>query len=155
MKLRRIRIRACGTLALAVACGVVAIFLPGWKSELHAKGYYESVVTISGDLSVVDVPELRLHLQVRTAGLPGAQTGQGESGPSRGDKQGKGVSSSRFPLTGYISGNVVTLGGGVEVSSDPSLIFTPVLIEADESTGLITLNFGELVLTGTGSVHIQ
>ena len=60
-----------------------------------------------------------------------------------------------FPLTGSVSGGVVTLGGSVTSSSDKSLVGTPVTVIGDASTGLITFIFGPFTLTGTGVVQIK
>ncbi len=114
-----------------------------------------TAVTVQGNVSL---PGLTVHLGAAASGPAGALTGAGFDAPAI----GSGVSSAPgnpgfcdFPLTGSLSAGVVTLSGTVKVSSEPSLIGTPVAITADASTGSITFVFDGLTLTGTGSVSIH
>jgi hypothetical protein len=70
-----------------------------------------------------------------------------------------------WPATGSIDGNVVTLGGVVSDSNTDFLIGSPVVVEADSTTGAMTVRFGPLaggpfvgqtlVHTGVGTVTIK
>jgi hypothetical protein len=78
---------------------------------------------------------------------------------------GSGGAHSYWPATGSIAGSLVTLGGVVADSNAPLLIGSPVKLEADSSTGAMTLTFGPLaggpfagqtiVADGFGSVKVK
>jgi hypothetical protein len=78
---------------------------------------------------------------------------------------GSGGAHNYWPAVGSIDGDVVTLGGVVEDSNAADLIGSPVEIEANSSTGAMTLTFGPLaggpfagqtiVADGVGTVKIK
>ena len=78
---------------------------------------------------------------------------------------GSGGAHSYWPAAGSIDGNVVTIGGVVAESNSAFLIGSPVEIQADSSTGAMTLTFGPLaggpfvgqtiVANGAGTVKIR
>lgn len=99
-------------------------------------------------------PGLTLHVGAEASGSAAALTGRGFDTPFRGNPFGPPPGYCRFPLSGSLSGSVVTLSGAVTFSNDPTLVTTTVTITADASTGVITFDFGTLTLTGTGSVIV-
>jgi hypothetical protein len=78
---------------------------------------------------------------------------------------GAGGAHGYWPATGSITGNLVTLSGVVADSNIPSFIGSPVELEANSSTGAITVALGPLaggpfvgqtiVTDGFGSVKIK
>ena len=113
-----------------------------------AQASNDTVVTISGTVSNDGIT---LHVEAQAMGpSAGSLTGQGSDSTARANA----AKYCRFPLTGSVSGNVITLSGSVVFSPDPTNLGTPVAITADASTGSITFNFGGFILTGTGSVVI-
>jgi hypothetical protein len=58
------------------------------------------------------------------------------------------------PVTGSLSGSVVTLTGVTTFSNNPTLFGVPVRLVADAATGSIEYDFGPFVFTGTGQVVI-
>jgi hypothetical protein len=78
---------------------------------------------------------------------------------------GSGGAHNYWPATGSIDGNVVTLAGVVADSNAAFLIGSPVEIQADSSSGAMTLTFGPLaggpfagatiVADGAGRVKIR
>ena len=70
-----------------------------------------------------------------------------------------------WPAAGSINGNVVTIGGVVAESNSAFLIGSPVEVQADSTTGAMTLTFGPLadgpfvgqtiVANGVGTVKIR
>lgn len=114
-------------------------------------GSPKTVVTISGDVTLA--AGFTVHVGAAASGSAVALTGQGFDTPFRGNLTGT-PGYCRFPLTGSLSGSVVTLSGAVTFSSDPTFVGVPVTITADGSTGGITFDFGPFTLTGTGSVVV-
>jgi hypothetical protein len=72
---------------------------------------------------------------------------------------------SYWPATGFIDGDVVTLGGVVSDSNTRFLVGSPVEVEADSTTGAMTFRLGPqaggpfvgqtIVFTGVGTVKIK
>ena len=73
-----------------------------------------------------------------------AQGDESSSLVGEGRHFGSGGAHNYWPAAGSIDGNVVTLGGVVTDSNNPALIGSPVEVDADSSTGAITLTFGPL-----------
>jgi hypothetical protein len=119
----------------------------------------ETVVTVMGNIATPPGPgAFSAHLGALARGPAGALTGTGFDAPPI----GSGASGAPgnpgfcvFPLTGSVSADVVTLSGAVKQSSVKALIGFPVSVNADTSTGSITLMIGPFTLTGTGSVTIH
>ena len=61
----------------------------------------------------------------------------------------------QFPLTGSVSGSMVTLSGSVTQSSISAFLGTSVGINAIASTGAITFTFGGIPFAGMGIVVIR
>ena len=139
--------RVRSSLFAAALVGVAAlVFLGG--SAIAAP---PTNVHISGEVTLA--PGFSLQLTANASGTPSSLSGQGvDSTFHQGPVSPPGT--CEFPLTGSVTGNVVTLTGTVTQASDKTLIGTPVSIVADASTGAITFHFGGFVLTGTGNVHI-
>ncbi len=110
-----------------------------------------AAVTISGDVSLSG-SVIQVVAQVR--GPASSLSGQGSDTP-RTPPAGSNPGFCQFPLTGSVSGSLVTLSGTVTISSNPSFIGAPVTINADAGTGSIIFNFAGFVFTGTGRVVIR
>lgn len=141
--MRRMKLRAVVALAIALT-GMALTATPVQAAHM-------TVVTISGEVDFGGGAVVQVGAHAR--GPAGSLTGQGF------DTSGKpgGVvppQYCRFPLTGSVSGDVVTLLGAVTFSPDPTLIGAPVVITANAATGAITFNFAGFIATGTGSVVI-
>lgn len=120
-----------------------------------ARASNDTNVTISGTVSD---PGLGLTLQVHAhaSGSSAALSGQGGNSNFSGNPFGAPANSSSFPLTGSVSGNIVTLSGTVASSPNDNNINTiSVKFIADASTGHIEFDFGLTKFTGTGSVVIN
>ncbi len=110
-----------------------------------------TTVNIAGQVSIAGST---LTLQANARGTSASLTGSGVDTTFHGGVPPPGT--CEFPLTGSISGSVVTLSGAVSKSTDPTLVGASVLIVADAATGSITFTFGGVfVLTGTGTVQIN
>jgi hypothetical protein len=70
---------------------------------------------------------------------------------------GSGGFHGYYPMTGSIDGNVVTVAGVVADGNNPDYLGSPVEIEADIASGVMTLTFGPLTggpfAGGTVVVH--
>ena len=144
MKSRHVRI-------YAMAIGV--FLLVPLLALLSPTAYATSTtVTISGQVSIgTFTVSVRAHASGTLSSLSGGGT---DSPPPAASPPGNpGV--CQFPLTGSISGTIVTLSGTVTQSSVPSFIGTSVSITANAATGAITFVFGGDSLTGTGTVVIR
>jgi hypothetical protein len=119
-----------------------------------ARASNDTRVTISGDVSD---PGLGLTLQVyaQASGSSAALSGQGGNSNFRGNPFGAPANACSYPLTGSMSGNVVTLSGKVAFSPNSGNVGIPVTIIDDASTGSITFDFNGIPFTGTGSVVIN
>ena len=146
-------------LVSAVAIGIAMFAAVGMlSSPQQAEASNKVVVTISGAVTETTVfSGFKLHVQARVSGPAGSLTGQGSDSPP-----GKGY--CRFPLTGSLVGDVVTLSGVTTfTNSDTTPVGVPVTFVANASTGDITWTFDVgaviaggpfLIFTGTGSVVI-
>jgi hypothetical protein len=133
-----------------VAVFLAALLLPlvaatsAWASPV-------TTVSISGQVSIGGST---LTLHASASGTSASLTGHGVDTTFHGGPPPPGT--CEFPLTGSISGSVVTLSGAVSKATDPTLVGASVLIVADGATGSITFTFGgTFVLTGTGTVQIN
>ena len=142
----------------AVAIGIAMFAAVGMFAPQQAEASNKVVVTISGDVTETAVTGgFTLHVQAQVSGPAASLTGQGSDSPA-----GKGY--CRFPLTGELVGDVVTLAGVTDfTNSDTIPVGVPVTFVANASTGDITWTFDVgavitggplLVFTGTGSVVI-
>ena len=138
--------RVRSSLFAAVLVGVAALVFAG-GSAIAAP---PTNVHISGVVTLA--PGFSLQLTANASGTPSSLSGQGLDSTFHGHIPPPGT--CEFPLTGSVTGNVVTLTGTVTQASDKTLIGTAVSIVADASTGAITFHFGGFVLTGTGQVRI-
>ncbi len=119
-----------------------------------ARASNDTSVIISGTVTNVDLG-LTLQVHADASGSSGPLSGQGGNSNFPGKPSVTPASSSSFPLTGFVSGNVVALSGKVAFSPNAANIGMPVTITADSSTGHIDFDFGLTKFTGTGSVVIN
>jgi opacity protein-like surface antigen len=112
------------------------------------------VVNVTGEVVLFGTFDFQLGATAR--GAADALTGRGFDAPieGAGGEGGLGHDYCHFPLTGSLSGSVVTLTGTVTSSNNPADLGAAVTIIADASTGAITYDFDGVVLTGTGKVTI-
>ncbi len=119
-----------------------------------------TAVTIHGRLSGPG-GTINVDAEASGTGTPVLFAGSGTDSPVNGPpKISKGY--CRFPLSGSLSGSVVTLSGVVTFSNVRSVVGTPIMFRANASTGSITFIFGPslgtggetFTFTGTGSVVI-
>jgi hypothetical protein len=99
------------------------------------------------------------HLQATAAG-PNPSSLHGAA-----RQVGSGGALSYWPATGSVDGNIIALAGVVAGSNASFLVGSPMELEADSSTGAMTLTFGPLaggpfagqtiVAQGVGSVSIR
>lgn len=134
-----------------VAVSLGALLLLPLVAATSAMAGPPTTVNIDGQVSIAGST---LTLSANAAGTSASLTGRGVDSTFHG--AGPPAGTCVFPLTGSISGSVVTLSGAVRQSSDPTLVGASVLIVADAGTGSITFTFaGVFVLTGTGTVVIN
>ncbi len=112
-----------------------------------------TTVNISGQVTLA--PGLTLTVEGHAQGTASSLVGKGVDSTFHGNPLGFPPGTCNFPLTGSISGSVITLSGAVTHSTDPSFVGTPVTLIGDASTGAITFIFGPFTLTGTGNVVIN
>ncbi len=141
-------------LVSAVVIGIAMFAAMGiLSSPQRAEASHKVVVVISGEVALPSGTSL--HVQARVSGPANELAGQGSDSP-----HGKGY--CRFPLTGELNGDIVTLEGVTDfTNSDTVPVGIPVTFEANASTGDITWTFDLtgiggpfLTFTGTGSVVI-
>lgn len=109
-----------------------------------------TVVTITGRVTNPNPAIGTARVHATASGTTGSLSGMGSDNGIPGNPKG----TCTFPLTGTLTGSVVTLSGVVTFSNNPSFIGTNVTLTANASTGSITFNFGGFIFTGTGSVVI-
>ena len=138
---------------LIVSVVVQAAALVLLAPATYAADGTRTTVTISGTVSSAAVGftvSIRAHASGTTTSLSGGGT---DSPPPNVPPGNPAV--CQWPLTGSVSGSVVSLTGTVTQSSVRAEIGTPITLTADASTGAITWTFGPFPLTGTGTVEIK
>ncbi len=114
----------------------------------------QTTATVSGTVTLA--PGLSLQVTAAASGTSASSlSGQGIDSTFHGNPGGPPPGTCGFPLTGSVSGGVVTLSGAVTRSTNPSLVGIPVTVIGDASTGAITFLFDGFTLTGTGTVVIN
>ena len=145
--------------AIVAALGVALIGMTFLGPTTSTEASHRTVVTVRGNVTNVTPGLGTIFVTAQASGpTSGTLTGQGHDGPPN----GSGASGAPgnpgvcpFPLTGSLSGSVVTLSGTVSFSSNPAFVGAPVSITANASTGAITFNFAGFIFTGTGSVVVR
>ncbi len=147
-----------GKVCVITAATVSLVYL-GQPTMNSARASDMTVVSIKG---MVSGPGGTLIVGATVSGTPDSLSGVGfDNGAGPGSATpGSPKGYCRFPLTGSLTGGVVTLNGTVAFSNFkgvPSFVGTPVSFTAVPSTGptgSITFNFGGFIFTGTGSVVV-
>ncbi len=144
-----------GKVCVITAATVSLVYL-GQPTMNSARASDMTVVSIKG---MVSGPGGTLIVGATVSGTPDSLSGVGfDNGAGPGSATpGSPKGYCRFPLTGSLTGGVVTLNGTVAFSNVPSAVGTPVSFTAVQSTGhtgSITFNFGGFIFTGSGSVVV-
>jgi hypothetical protein len=118
----------------------------------YATDSSSTTVTISG--MVKDRSGVLVSVRAHATGTTSSLSGGGTDSPPPNSPPGN-PAVCQFPLTGSMSGSVVTLNGVVTQSSVRMEIGTTITLTADASTGEIKWNFGDDRFTGTGTVEVR
>ncbi len=136
-------------------CAVVTGLLLAVFMATGASATTMTAVTIAGQVSgTVGTAAVTVSVEAFATGNPSSLAGGGMDSNPHGGALGLPPDTCTFPLTGSISGTMITLSGTVTQSTNPTLVGTPVTLMGDAQAGSITFVFDGLTLKGIGTVVI-